>query len=109
MFLGQQPLPMDLLAIDGFMRDRPRCFFASFARSPIETLPISGTSYKFRPAKYPFSATNRFGRLAGDADRGSEIALARTFSRDPGVLVLGRHGYETAIKGTNDFVCMDHA
>ena len=37
-------------------------------------------------------------------DRGSEIALARSaapesISRDAEVLVLGRHGYETAIKG----------
>ena len=44
-------------------------------------------------------------------DRGSEIALARSaapesISRDAEVLVLGRHGYETAIKGANGFVCM---
>jgi hypothetical protein len=44
-------------------------------------------------------------------DRTAEIALARSaapesISRDAEVLVLGRHGYETAIKGTNGFVCM---
>jgi hypothetical protein len=44
-------------------------------------------------------------------DRNSEIALARTaapesISRDAEVMVLGRHGYETAIKGTNGFVCI---
>ena len=44
-------------------------------------------------------------------DRSSEIALARsaapeTISRDAEVLVLGRHGYETAVKGKNGFVCM---
>ena len=44
-------------------------------------------------------------------DRNSEIALARSaapesISRDAGVMVLGRHGYETAIKGTNGFVCI---
>ena len=44
-------------------------------------------------------------------DRNSEIALARSaapesISRDAEVMVLGRHGYETAIKGTNGFVCM---
>ena len=44
-------------------------------------------------------------------DRGSEIALARSaapesISRDAEVLILGRHGYETAIKGTNGFVCL---
>jgi hypothetical protein len=44
-------------------------------------------------------------------DRSSEIALARSaapefISRDAEVMVLGRHGYETAIKGTNAFVCL---
>ena len=45
------------------------------------------------------------------ADRSAEIALARSaapesISRDAEVLVLGRHGYETAVKGKNSFVCM---
>jgi hypothetical protein len=44
-------------------------------------------------------------------DRNSEIALARSaapesISRDAEVMILGRHGYETAIKGTNGFVCI---
>ncbi len=44
-------------------------------------------------------------------DRGAEIAMARSaapasISRDAEVLVLGRHGYETAVKGTNGFVCL---
>src|SRR5262252_805227 len=44
-------------------------------------------------------------------DRTAEIALARSaapesISRDAEIRVLGRHGYETAVKGTNDFVCM---
>jgi hypothetical protein len=44
-------------------------------------------------------------------DRSSEIALARSaapdsISRDAEVMVLGRHGYESAIKGTNGFVCL---
>jgi hypothetical protein len=39
-----------------------------------------------------------------------EIALARTaappsISADADVLVLGTHGYETAVKGKNGFVC----
>jgi len=43
-------------------------------------------------------------------DRSAEIALARTaapksISADASVLVLTRHGYETAEKGTNGFVC----
>jgi hypothetical protein len=42
--------------------------------------------------------------------REAEIALARSaapssISHDAEVLVLGRHGYETAVKGKNGFVC----
>ncbi|MGF7179017.1 hypothetical protein [Tunturiibacter psychrotolerans] len=45
------------------------------------------------------------------ADRVSETALARSaapesISRDAEILVLGRHGYETAVKGKNGFVCI---
>lgn len=45
------------------------------------------------------------------ADRDAEIAMARSaapeaISRDAEVLVLGRHGYETAVKGKNGFVCL---
>src|ERR1700690_2157392 len=44
-------------------------------------------------------------------DRNSEIALARSaapaaISGDAEVVVLGRHGYESAVKGKNGFVCL---
>ncbi len=44
-------------------------------------------------------------------NRDAEIALARSaapdaISRNATVLVLGTHGYETAVNGTNGFVCM---
>lgn len=44
-------------------------------------------------------------------DRNAEIALARSaapesISREARVLVLGRHGYETAVQGKNGFVCI---
>src|SRR5882762_3927178 len=44
-------------------------------------------------------------------DRNAEIALARSaapdsISRDAKVLVLGPHGYETAVEGKNGFVCV---
>jgi hypothetical protein len=44
-------------------------------------------------------------------DRSAEIALARSaapesISQDATVLVLGRHGYETAVEGKNGFVCL---
>ena len=45
------------------------------------------------------------------ADRNAEIALARSaapesISHDAEVMVLGAHGYETAVKGKNGFVCI---
>jgi hypothetical protein len=45
------------------------------------------------------------------AERNAEIALARSaapesISHDAAVMVLGGHGYETAVKGNNGFVCM---
>jgi hypothetical protein len=44
-------------------------------------------------------------------DRDAEIALARSagpasIARGARILVLGRHGYETAVEGNNGFVCM---
>lgn len=44
-------------------------------------------------------------------DRNAEMALARSaapesISQDATVLVLGRHGYETAAEGKNGFVCV---
>jgi hypothetical protein len=45
------------------------------------------------------------------ADRNAEIAMARSsappsISADAAVVVLGTHGYETAVKGKNGFVCL---
>jgi hypothetical protein len=44
-------------------------------------------------------------------NRNAEIALARSaapesISQEAEILVLGRHGYESAIKGKNGFVCL---
>src|ERR1700723_1535645 len=44
-------------------------------------------------------------------DQGAEIALARSaapesIAHDAEVQVLGRHGFETAVKGKNGFVCI---
>ena len=44
-------------------------------------------------------------------DRNAEIALARSaapesISREAKILILGRHGYETAVEGKNGFVCV---
>src|SRR6202789_2959103 len=45
------------------------------------------------------------------SDKNAEIALARSaapdsISKDADILVLGRRGYETAVKGQNGFVCV---
>jgi hypothetical protein len=45
------------------------------------------------------------------ADRNAEIILARSaapdsISRDADIWVLGAHGYQTAVKGKNGFVCI---
>ena len=44
-------------------------------------------------------------------ERGAEIALAKSaappeIAKDAEVMVMGRHGYEVAVKGTNGFVCL---
>src|SRR5262252_3791736 len=61
-------------------------------------------------AKTPYSSMAPLDQYLME-DRDSEISLARSaapesISRDAEVMVLGRHGYETAIKGTNGFVCL---
>ena len=45
------------------------------------------------------------------ADRNAEIAMARSaapdaISGEAKIMILGRHGYETAVEGTNGFVCV---
>ncbi len=60
-----------------------------------------------RKAAYPAMAPVAQYRISA---RDDEVALARTaappsISKDAEVLVLGERGYETAVKGTNGFVC----
>jgi hypothetical protein len=60
-------------------------------------------------AKTPYPAMAPLDQYL--TERNAEIALARSaapesISRDAEVLVLGRHGYESAVKGNNGFVCM---
>jgi len=73
-------------------------------------MPYAACSAQARDAngKYPRMATIAQYLMP---DRNAEIALARTaapasISRDAEVLVLGRHGYETAVKGKNGFGCL---
>jgi hypothetical protein len=60
-----------------------------------------------KPTSYPAMAPADQYLIASAQD---EIALARTaappsISADADVLVLSKHGYETAVKGKNGFVC----
>jgi len=60
------------------------------------------------PAPYPSMAAIAQYRMASQAD---EIALARSaappsISQDSDVMTLGDHGYDTAVKGKNGFVCI---
>ncbi len=60
-------------------------------------------------AKSPYPAVAPLDQYL--MERNAEIALAQSaapdsISRDAEVMVLGRHGYETAIKGKNGFVCV---
>jgi hypothetical protein len=75
-------------------------------------LVVLGTAYQARSQ----DATTPYPKMAPIdqylmTDQGAEIALARSaapesISRDAEVLVLGRHGFETAVKGKNGFVCI---
>ena len=61
-----------------------------------------------KPTPYPVMAPAEQYRIANVQD---EIALARSaapasISSDAEILVLGRRGFETAVKGTNGFVCL---
>jgi hypothetical protein len=78
---------------------------------------VLGTAYQAvaQAATTP-STTTTYAKMAPIdqylmADRASEIALARSaapesIARDAEVQVLGRHGFETAVKGKNGFVCI---
>lgn len=66
------------------------------------------TSAQDAKAQYPAMASLEQYRIANPSD---EIALARSaapisISGDADVLVLGAHGYETAVKGKNGFACI---
>jgi hypothetical protein len=70
-------------------------------------LAASGGAQPQKPTPYPAMAPIEKYRIA---DAKEEIALARTaappsISGSAEILVLGKQGYETAVKGTNGFVC----
>jgi len=80
------------------------CGFLLCTLSTSLAFPVQAQDSK---AAYPTMAPVAQYRISARED---EIALARTaappsISKDAEVLVLGEHGYETAVKGKNGFVC----
>jgi hypothetical protein len=80
----------------------------------LSAIALTATLVASRPAaaqdtKQPYATMAPLDQYRMDRD--AEIALARSaapdsVSRDADVLVLGRHGFETAVKGKNGFVCI---
>lgn len=80
---------------------------AAVATIALLCIAMAGTARAGQTTRYPAMAPLRSYLMA---DRQSEIDLARTaappsISKDSTVLVLGPHGYETAVTGTNGFTC----
>jgi hypothetical protein len=78
---------------------------ASLALALVTILPAHA-----QDAKPPYPAMASIDQYMM-ADRNAEISLARSaapeeISRNATVLVLGKNGYETAVEGTNRFVCV---
>jgi hypothetical protein len=72
-------------------------------------VPAAVSHGQAQEAKLPYSSMAPIDRYL--MDRNDEIALAQSaapaaISHDAEVLVLGRSGYETAVKGKNGFVCI---
>lgn len=89
---------------------RPKHFVAGIAWGGIALFGLLGAQQaraQDTETQYPHMAP--VGQYLMDRD--AEIALARSaapeaISREATVLVLGRNGFETAVKGSNGFVCM---
>ncbi|HXO64704.1 MAG TPA: hypothetical protein VN882_08390 [Steroidobacteraceae bacterium] len=95
--------------IDGFVAREPGAMKKPGLLSMLVLLglPALADAQGNKPTPYPAMAP--LGQYL-IADAHDEIALARSaappsISADAEVLVLGKHGYATAIRGTNGFVC----
>jgi hypothetical protein len=72
--------------------------------------PVAAPQAQAQDAKTPYPSMAPLDQYLM-TDRNAEIALARTaappsISKDAKVVVLGPHGYETAVEGKNGFVCI---
>jgi hypothetical protein len=88
----------------------PRTIAPAFTRGSLALIAALGVARlaQAQVAKGPYPSMAPIERYLMDRD--AEIALARSaapvaVSRDAEVLVLGRKGFDTAVKGTNGFVC----
>ena len=94
-----------------FLQTGARTVSFMLSRSAILALPLLSilpARAQYAKAPYPAMAPNDQYLMA---DRDAEISLARSaapesISRNATVLVLGKSGYETAVEGTNRFVCV---
>jgi hypothetical protein len=86
---------------------RPATSGAPFCGLALLFATLASASAPDAKSSYPTMAPVEKYRMASPAE---EIALARTaapasISNDADVMVLGKGGYETAVKGKNGFVC----
>src|SRR6266853_136232 len=84
---------------------------SAIAINGLALLVVLGTTYRAMPQDVatPYPKAAPIGQYL--MDRTAEIALARSaapesISHDAEILVLGCHGFETAVKGKNGFVCI---
>ena len=78
--------------------------------SSVLAVALGASSQMQAQSKTPYSSMATLSEYLMP-DRNAEIALARSaapdsISHDAKVLVLGTHGYETAVEGKNGFVCV---
>jgi hypothetical protein len=81
-----------------------------FSALMVTGLTTASLSARFQETAAPYSKMAPIDEYL-IADRNAEIAMARSaappsISADAGVMVLGRHGYETVAKGKNGFICL---
>jgi hypothetical protein len=89
---------------------KPKIFRTIASRSFVLALLLNvGWQAQAQDTKAPYPTAAPLDQYL--MERNAEVAMARSaapesISRDAEVVVLGRHGYETAVKGKNGFVCM---
>src|SRR5579863_6835989 len=97
-------------AATGEVMERKRMSMKAFRSIALVLMLVAAWGAKAQDTKTPYPSMAPVDQYL-IADRNEEIKMARSaapdsISGDAEVLVLGRHGYETAIKGKNGFVCV---